>query len=63
MRKKQPPTTECVPVPPRNGSEYHELTVLPYIRDMHFGTDDDQSSSEEYITERQLNGQYITSVN
>ncbi|KAF0290958.1 Serine/threonine-protein kinase stk11 [Amphibalanus amphitrite] len=26
VRKKQPPTTECVPVPPRNGSECHELT-------------------------------------
>ncbi|XP_037093388.1 serine/threonine-protein kinase STK11-like [Pollicipes pollicipes] len=54
-RKKQPPTSEPVPVPPRNGSECHALTVLPYIRDLHYGADEDNTSSEEYITERQLN--------
>uniref|UniRef100_A0A0A9XWP5 non-specific serine/threonine protein kinase n=1 Tax=Lygus hesperus TaxID=30085 RepID=A0A0A9XWP5_LYGHE len=50
--RKPPKTLERVPIPPLRGDELHTMTVLPYLYDYHYG---DQSSSTQYISERQLN--------
>ncbi|XP_058800756.1 serine/threonine-protein kinase STK11 [Phymastichus coffea] len=46
-----PKTLEQVPFPPRRGDEWHTMTVLPYLMDHHYGTD----NNINYYTERELN--------
>ncbi|KAI5717262.1 hypothetical protein M8J77_002917 [Diaphorina citri] len=49
-----PPITEDpVPVPPMKSDELHNMTVLPYLQQYHYGSSDSFNST--YITERQLN--------
>lgn len=40
--------------------EYCSMTVLPYLRDLHYGQrDDEDSDSQEYITEHDLQGMVL----
>lgn len=43
---------EAVPIPPLRGNEWHTMTVLPYLMDHHYETDNNPT----YFTERELNG-------
>uniref|UniRef100_A0A8D8ZKG3 non-specific serine/threonine protein kinase n=2 Tax=Cacopsylla melanoneura TaxID=428564 RepID=A0A8D8ZKG3_9HEMI len=49
-----PPIDEDpVPVPPIKSDELHNMTVLPYLQQYHYGSSDSLHSA--YITERELN--------
>lgn len=40
-----------------NEDEYCSMTVLPYLRDLHYSQrDDEDSDSQEFITEHDLQG-------
>ncbi|KAL1140266.1 hypothetical protein AAG570_000198 [Ranatra chinensis] len=51
--RKPARTTDGVCVPPLRGDHLHSMTVLPYLLEFHYG--DHNSSSTQFITERQLN--------
>ncbi|KAJ8668063.1 hypothetical protein QAD02_009726 [Eretmocerus hayati] len=48
---RPPKTLEEVPIPPLRGDEWHSMSVLPYLVEHHYGTDDKPT----YFTERDLN--------
>nr|CAD7445054.1 unnamed protein product [Timema bartmani] len=51
FNRKPPESLDFVPVPPLRGDEFHTMTVLPYLMELHYG---DDPNSTEYITEHQL---------
>lgn len=55
VKKKHPRLFECVNIPIRpDGDELRSMTVIPYLQDLHWGTDSGEGESEEYITEHDL---------
>ncbi|GAB6028942.1 Serine/threonine-protein kinase STK11 [Chamberlinius hualienensis] len=55
VRKKHSRTSEYVLIPPTNGDQSRNMTVIPYLEDLHYGEDEDLDSSVEFFTEHQLN--------
>lgn len=52
---RHPKTQEEVPIPPLKGHKWHSMTVLPYLMEYHYGSDDNPM----YYTEHQLNGMFV----
>ncbi|CAG0888739.1 unnamed protein product [Darwinula stevensoni] len=52
VKKHFPMTSECVPIPAMNGDTCRSMTVIPYLHNLHFGSDDDEDV--EYVTEHDL---------
>lgn len=57
VRKKYPDEDENPCVPCSGEDEYCSMSVLPYLQDLHYSQrDDEDSDSQEYITEHDLQG-------
>ncbi|GLV44485.1 Lkb1 kinase [Carabus blaptoides fortunei] len=52
LNRKPAPTYDYVPIPPFRGDDLHSMTVLPYLIDHHYESNEENT---QYYTEHQLN--------
>ena len=50
---RHPENEERVPIPPLRGDKWHTMTVLPYLMEYHY----ESNNGPTYYTERELNGE------